>query len=115
MATTPGTLGLPETTLCRTASTADFKPSFIVLPPTDMDAKPLPPLIRQALFTTIPLRPHVWNNALEAVYAVLLGENVKHAKDPGRNASYPAPPGQIPARGTTARGSYFEYLAANRS
>lgn len=36
-------------------------------------------------------------------------------RDPGRNASYPAPPGQIPARGTTARGSYFEYLAANRS
>jgi hypothetical protein len=32
----------------------------------------------------------------------------------GRNASYLAPPGQIPARGIPARGSYFECLAAKR-
>jgi len=37
------------------------------------------------------------------------------ADDPGRNASYLAPPGQIRARGTTARGSYFECLAAKRT
>src|SRR5919108_4872152 len=42
IATTPGTLGVPETTLCRMRSAADFTFSFICGHPLVLHAKPLP-------------------------------------------------------------------------